>query len=119
MGEWEAVICGPEGTPYYGGVYELDISLPKNYPYSPPNVVFKTKIYHCNIYENGSICLDILTTSKWIPSYDINKVLTNICALLCSPNPHSSAFGEAGRKLREDKNAHDEIAREWTRRYAN
>ena len=42
--EWEAVILGPIGTPYEGGIFNLNISIPSNYPFKPPIVIFKTKI---------------------------------------------------------------------------
>ena len=58
--KWKGAITGPKGTPYAGGVFELDIELPEDYPFSPPKCKFKTKIYHCNIDERGAICLDIL-----------------------------------------------------------
>ena len=44
--EWEASIQGPPGTPYEGGTFTLDLSFPVRYPYLPPKVTFKTKIYH-------------------------------------------------------------------------
>ena len=30
---WEAFINGPENSPYEGGVFELDVKIPKEYPY--------------------------------------------------------------------------------------
>ena len=58
--EWKSVILGPIGTPYEGGVFYLNIHIPLNYPFKPPLVTFKTKIYHPNINSTGSICLDCL-----------------------------------------------------------
>lgn len=36
--ELVATITGPSGTPYEGGTFELEIKMPENYPFSPPNV---------------------------------------------------------------------------------
>ncbi len=57
---WSVTLYGPKDTPYEGGVFNIDIEIPQSYPYVPPKVNFKTKIYHPNIDENGEICLDIL-----------------------------------------------------------
>ncbi len=35
---WKAYIKGPSNTPYEGGVFELGIKIPNNYPLSPPVV---------------------------------------------------------------------------------
>lgn len=77
--EWKAVILGPIATPYEGGVFNLNISIPSNYPFKPPTVIFKTKIYHPNINSSGSICLDILKT-QWSPALTIAKILLSICS---------------------------------------
>lgn len=54
----EGTITGPEGTPYEGGVFKIDIIIPSSYPFEPPKMKFVTKIWHPNISSNtGAICL--------------------------------------------------------------
>ena len=71
---WTAQIYGPKDTPYEGGIFNLTIRIPENYPFSPPKINFKTKVYHPNINSTGIICLDILK-DKWVPSLGISSVL--------------------------------------------
>lgn len=35
----DATILGPEDTPYDGGAFHLEITIPSNYPLVPPSVV--------------------------------------------------------------------------------
>lgn len=35
-----AVIEGPSGSYYEGGVFFVDVTVPKNYPFSPPQLKF-------------------------------------------------------------------------------
>lgn len=96
------------GSVYEGGVFFLDIHFPPEYPFKPPKVgrnyfhavntriisyfsfhlqvLFRTRIYHCNINSQGVICLDILK-DNWSPALTISKVLLSICSLLTDCNP--------------------------------
>ena len=91
---WQATIIGPEDTPYCGGIFELRIDFPQDYPFKPPNIVFITKIYHCNINNNGNICLDILK-DQWSPALTISKVLLSICSLMNDQNPNDPLTPDA------------------------
>ena len=40
---------GPPGTPYEGGTYQIDITIPNEYPFRPPVMKFDTKVWHPNV----------------------------------------------------------------------
>ncbi len=115
--EWTATIVGPPASPYQGGIFFLDIKFPKEYPFKPPTIVFKTKIYHCNINAEGQICLDILK-DQWSPALTISKVLLSISSLLSDANPNDPLVPSIAQLYKEDRKEHDRIAQEWTLRFA-
>ena len=91
---------GPEDTPWEGGTFKLTLQFTEEYPNKAPTVKFATKMFHPNIYADGSICLDILQ-NQWSPIYDVAAVLTSIQSLLCDPNPNSPANSEAAMLFRD------------------
>jgi len=114
---WHATILGPQGSPYEGGVFKLNIKLEPDYPFKSPTIKFLTKIYHCNISSYGAICLDILKYN-WSPALTISKALLSICSLMDDPNPNDPLVSEIAELLKTNKERHDANAREWTIRYA-
>ncbi|EFJ28619.1 ubiquitin conjugating enzyme COP10 [Selaginella moellendorffii] len=116
--EWVSTIVGPSGSPYQGGIFFIDISFPSDYPFKPPKVVFRTRIYHCNIHPSGQIFLKILE-ENWSPALTISKVLVSICALLGEPDPFDPLVGSIAHEYLSDRHLHDKSAMEWTRRFAH
>ncbi|XDA72521.1 hypothetical protein R6Z07F_002801 [Ovis aries] len=96
--EWRSTILGPPGSVYEGGVFFLDITFSSDYPFKPPKVTFRTRIYHCNINSQGVICLDILK-DNWSPALTISKVLLSICSLLTDCNPADPLVGSIATQL--------------------
>ncbi|KDE07493.1 hypothetical protein MVLG_02168 [Microbotryum lychnidis-dioicae p1A1 Lamole] len=115
--EWEATIEGPPGSAYEGGIFDLSIVLPPDYPFRPPRVTFLTKIYHANINTQGGICLDILK-NQWSPALSIIKVLLSVSSLLADPNPHDPLMPEIAQRFLKDRKGHDKTVREWTKKHA-
>eukprot|EP01017_Pseudomicrothorax_dubius_P042224 TRINITY_DN6863_c0_g1_i1.p1 TRINITY_DN6863_c0_g1~~TRINITY_DN6863_c0_g1_i1.p1 ORF type:complete len:146 (-),score=27.86 TRINITY_DN6863_c0_g1_i1:85-522(-) len=109
---WNAFIFGPEDTPWEGGVFRLVIEFTEEYPNKAPVIKFVSKVFHPNVYADGSICLDILQ-NQWSPIYDIAAVLTSIQSLLSDPNPNSPANGEAAKLFRENVREYHRRVREF------
>jgi len=116
--KWDATIMGPTDTPYFGGVFKMEIHFPSDYPFKPPKVQFLTKIYHPNISSNGAICLDILK-EQWSPALTVSKVLLSICSLLSDPNPKDPLVPAIAEEYNKDRESYNENARAWTQRYAS
>lgn len=115
--KWEAIIVGPSETPYEGGIFNLSIIFPPDYPFKPPKISFITKIYHPNINQSGGICLDILK-NNWSPALTISKLLLSISSLLSDPNPHDPLVPEIAKIYLEDIDLYNKNAAEFTRKYA-
>ena len=114
---WKAVIIGPDKSPYAGGIFNLNIHFPNDYPFKAPRLQFTTKIYHPNINAGGGICLDILK-DQWSPALTISKVLLSICSLLDDPNPDDPLTPSIADQYKTDRDAYNAAAREWTILYA-
>ena len=62
------------------GLFYLEIIFPKDYPNSPPEIHFKTPIYHPNVNNHksekealGNVRFSDITS--WNPSISMKKVL--------------------------------------------
>ena len=116
--EWEAIIEGPPNSPYEGGKFLLDLSFPERYPFRPPKITFKTKVYHCNVNSKGQISLDILY-SNWASSYTVATVLLSIQSFLTDCNPNDPLVPDIAAQYKNDRKLYDETCKEWTKKYAS
>ena len=115
---WRAIIFGPEGTLYEGGIFKLDITFTNDYPFKAPKVKFLTKVYHPNVSQyQGDICLDILK-KNWSAVLSVRTALLSICSLLSDPNVDDPLNTAAARLYKENKLEYDIKVRNFVQEFA-
>ncbi|GAN01029.1 ubiquitin-conjugating enzyme [Mucor ambiguus] len=126
--EWEALIAGPEGTPFEGGLFPATLTFPKDYPLSPPTMRFTCDFFHPNVYQNGTVCISILhppgddpnmyesSSERWSPVQSVEKILLSVVSMLAEPNDESGANIDACKIWRTDRERYNEIVAENARK---
>ncbi|ROW02898.1 hypothetical protein VSDG_01696 [Cytospora chrysosperma] len=125
---WEAVIQGPEGTPFDGGVFPAELKFPADYPLSPPTMKFVGDMWHPNVYPSGLVCISILhpagddpnhyehASERWSPIQSVEKILLSVMNLLAEPNDESPANVDAAKMWRDHREEYDRKVKESVRR---
>lgn len=111
--EWRVFIEGPKDTLYEGGVFELLMKFPSDFPMSPPELKFISDFWHPNVYkETGVVCISILhppgedelsgesASERWLPTQTVSTIILSVVSLLSAPNFSSPANVDAGVEWR-------------------
>ena len=89
----DATMLGPEESPYDGGAFHLEISVPNNYPLVAPTVIlrrdlihmqvrFVTKIYHPLVdKDEGKFCNEAIA-ANWKAVSNLTTVLNTVYEML-------------------------------------
>ncbi|KAI4163625.1 MAG: hypothetical protein LQ342_002659 [Letrouitia transgressa] len=132
---WEALIQGPDGTPFEGGVFPAELKFPKDYPLNPPSMRFLCDVWHPNgthvrppsVYPTGLVCISILhppgddpnhyeqASERWSPIQSVEKILISVMSMLAEPNDESPANVEAAKMWRERRGEFEEKVRRGVR----
>jgi len=117
MYTWNVYLEGPRETPYEGGIFQGVMTFPKEYPMTPPELHFKTDIWHPNVYKDGKVCISILhppgedemsgesAAERWLPTQTVSTILLSVLSLMSDPNTSSPANIDSSVEWRRDKKA--------------
>jgi len=113
--EWRVWMEGPKETPYEGGIFQLVMKFPPDYPMSPPELKFVSDFWHPNVYkETGIVCISILHPpvedemsgelpgERWLPTQTVSTILLSVISLLSAPNFSSPANVDASVEWRKN-----------------
>lgn len=119
----KALIIGPCGTPYHGGMFEFDLWADPQYPRMPPKCHFKTTgggraHLNPNLYNSGKVCLSLLGTwagEPWRPEQStILQILVSLQAMVLTSEPWYNEPGresDYARQQRQSKEYNKDIQR--------
>ncbi|KAI0432510.1 ubiquitin-conjugating enzyme [Xylaria sp. FL1042] len=118
--KWDVVLKGPPGTPYAGGVYNITVTLPLEYPFKAPQVNFATRIYHPNVTNDslGNICMGVLKAELWKPASRMRSVLEAVRQLLVEPNPEDPLETRIAEEYKNNRPEFDKNVKNYVARYA-
>jgi len=111
---WSGFIIGT-GI-YEEGVFEIEIIVPRKFPFEPPKVIWKTNIWHPNIFQKN-VCVNILG-KDWLPSMSLTGVVETLRNLLNYPNPNSPLNTKAAKQMTRNLGEFVKTAKEYVRKYA-
>uniref|UniRef100_A0A1I8HV70 E2 ubiquitin-conjugating enzyme n=3 Tax=Macrostomum lignano TaxID=282301 RepID=A0A1I8HV70_9PLAT len=113
---WSGLIV-PEKEPYNQRAFRVRIEFPVEYPFKPPKVTFKTKIYHPNIDEKGQVCLPIINPENWKPATKTDQVVQALVAMVHDPEPENPLRGDLAEEYLRDRKKFMKSAEEFTKKY--
>jgi len=114
---WQGVIV-PENPPYNKGAFRIEIHFPAEYPFKPPKINFKTKIYHPNIDEKGQVCLPIISAENWKPATKTDQVIQALVALVNDPEPEHPLRADLAEEFVKDRRKFQKNAEDFTRKHS-
>ncbi|KAJ5238972.1 Ubiquitin carrier protein [Penicillium chermesinum] len=121
---WEALIEGPGGTPFEGGVFAAELKFPQGLSSEPPDY----EICWRRVYPNGTVCISILhppgddpnhyehASERWSPIQSVEKILISVMSMLAEPNDESPANVEAAKMWRERRSEYEQKVRDEVRK---
>lgn len=114
IGVWQIFLEGPKGSVFEGGVFELEMKFPDDYPENPPSLHFKSEFWHPNVYPDGKVCMSALHPPgdnemdgegfdiRWKPINSVSSILNCVLLILQEPNFSSPANVDASIQWRRE-----------------
>ena len=114
---WQVVFEGSKRSPYENGFFILEFLFNNGtFPEKGPEAIFKTKMFHPNVYDNGHVCINLLNC--WNPKISIEHVLFGILDILDNPVPEGGYSNEARKLLEKNVEEYYKKVEEYTYLYA-
>ncbi|MDW8043761.1 MAG: ubiquitin-conjugating enzyme family protein [Nitrososphaerota archaeon] len=104
---------------YEGGMFLVEVFLDRTFPYTPPKVLWLTRIWHPNFTDEvpARICESILT-KDWYPNIHLVAVIEALKNLLSNPNPDDPLNAWAAYEMKNSFHTFVARVRQYIELYA-
>ena len=123
--EWIITIIGASDSSYSGGLFDLKVIFPENYPNRAPEVCFITPIYHPNVNPYSSkYCplghISISSINNFRPNTPMREIICDIFFVInYYANPLNCYDMNIGYEMKENRKLYEEKVRYFTKKYAS
>ena len=97
------IITTPSRSYWKGQKIKWNLILPRDFPYSCPEVTCLTQIWHPNIDLTGKPCISVLHKG-WTPLTTLKTLVSALLFLLHEPNSNDSLNHQAAQEMKTDTN---------------
>jgi ubiquitin-conjugating enzyme E2 J2 len=114
------LVVGMEGTPYAGGEYVGQITLPDSYPDAPPDFTFHTP--NGRFVPGDKICLSMSSrhTEKWMPVHTLMEMVDAVRWMMMDPQDEDETTGiGSAYTSAEVKQQHAVASKAWNRAHCD
>ena len=125
--EWNITIFGQPKTLYADSILPAVIKFTPEFPFKPPTMYFKCKMWHPNIdFKTGKVCISILhepgndplneqeqAGERWLPIHTVESIVISVMSMLEEPNPESPLNVEANRDYMTDRKRYNQKVRRF------
>ncbi|CAF0983772.1 unnamed protein product [Didymodactylos carnosus] len=115
---WLVIFEGSPGSLYENGTFFATLLFDDDYPFTPPTLEFRTRIYHCNIYHFTGQMKHDMFDKGWIPTYTVRDILRKASELLVQCEPDNCAMKELEIQYKTQREEYNKMARLWTDKFA-
>ncbi|MEM2083622.1 MAG: ubiquitin-conjugating enzyme family protein [Nitrososphaerota archaeon] len=86
---------------YENGYFRVEIFVPRSFPFTPPEIIWHTRIWHPNFSDDqpARICESLLK-ADWSPSIHLFSIIETLRNLLNEPNPDDPLNSIAAMELK-------------------
>ena len=114
---WNIIIFGPDDSIYAGGIFKMKIIFEEEFPLTMPKVKFVTKIYHCNVSDEGDVRIPSL--QKWNENISMSQVLSDIFSLFYVQNPDKEFNSKISDIYVNNRQLFESKAKKFTKDFAS
>ena len=124
------IVISPPGAPTEGFIFFVDIRIPEQYPFKPPQIEFANAVWHPKIGQVGGwvrtprrsfVCLPAISLINWKPATRLYTILLTMQDMLRDPGDDVTKEGpifnaEAAKQYLHDRAFYVRTAKEWARK---